>query len=145
MRTRGLKVRAAYMGGGTPTALSATQLTRVITAAQREFPNAIEWTCEAGRPDTIDRAKLQALLDLGITRISINPQTLCDRTLEIIGRRHTTRDTLDAYALARSMGFDDINMDLIAALPGEDITDLSARCAAYANWRPRASPCTLWR
>lgn len=138
MRARGLKVRAAYMGGGTPTALSATQLTRVITAAQREFPNAIEWTCEAGRPDTIDRAKLQALLDLGITRISINPQTLCDRTLEIIGRRHTTRDTLDAYALARSMGFDDINMDLIAALPGEDIADFERTMRGVCELAPES-------
>lgn len=123
MRERGFTVRASYMGGGTPTALSAPQLARVIAAAQREFPGSIEWTCEAGRPDTIDRDKLQVLLDAGITRISINPQTLCDRTLDVIGRRHTTRDTLTAYELARSMGFDDINMDLIAALPGEDIAD----------------------
>ena len=121
MRERGFAVRASYMGGGTPTALSAPQLERVIAAAQREFPGSVEWTCEAGRPDTIDRDKLQVLLDAGITRISINPQTLCDETLELIGRRHTTRDTIEDYELARAMGFDDINMDLIAALPGEDI------------------------
>ena len=121
MRERGYRVRASYMGGGTPTALSAPQLERMIAAAQREFPDSIEWTCEAGRPDTIDRDKLQVLLDAGITRISINPQTLCDDTLALIGRRHTTRDIMDAYELARSMGFGDINMDLIAALPGEDM------------------------
>ena len=121
MREHGYTVRASYMGGGTPTALSADQMRRVIAAAQREFPGSIEWTCEGGRPDTIDRDKLQVLLDAGITRISINPQTLCDSTLELIGRRHTTRDTIAAYELARSMGFTDINMDLIAALPDEDM------------------------
>lgn len=138
MRARGLKVRAAYMGGGTPTALSAGQLGRVIDAAQREFPGAIEWTCEAGRPDTIDRGKLQALLDRGITRISINPQTLCDRTLDIIGRRHTTRDTMAAYELARSMGFDDINMDLIAALPGEDAADFERTMRGVCRLAPES-------
>ena len=121
MREHGYTVRASYMGGGTPTALSADQMRRVIIAAQREFPGSIEWTCEGGRPDTIDRDKLQVLLDAGITRISINPQTLCDSTLELIGRRHTTRDTIAAYELARSMGFTDINMDLIAALPDENM------------------------
>lgn len=136
MRERGYRVRASYMGGGTPTALSARQLERVIAAAQREFPGSIEWTCEAGRPDTIDRDKLQVLLDAGITRISINPQTLCDRTLELIGRRHTTQDTLDAYALARSMGFTDINMDLIAALPDEDIAEFERTMRGVCELSP---------
>ena len=120
MRERGYAVRAAYIGGGTPTALSADQLGRVIEAAQAEFPGAVEWTCEAGRPDTITAEKLSRMQALGMSRISINPQTMCDATLELIGRRHDSAETLRAYALARDMGFDDINMDLIAALPGED-------------------------
>lgn len=138
MRERGFKVRAAYMGGGTPTALNAKQLERVIAAAQRAFPNAIEWTCEAGRPDTIDRAKLQVLLDAGITRISINPQTLCDRTLELVGRRHTARDTIEAYNLARSMGFTDINMDLIAALPDESLAEFERSMGGVCALSPES-------
>ena len=136
MRERGFRVRASYMGGGTPTALNAKQLERVIAAAQREFPESIEWTCEAGRPDTIDRDKLNVLLSAGITRISINPQTLCDDTLELIGRRHTTQETIEAYELARGMGFTDINMDLIAALPGEDMDTFEKSMAGVCELAP---------
>ena len=123
MDSKGMKVRAAYMGGGTPTALTAPQLSWLLGEAQRLFPGAREWTVEAGRPDTIDRDRLQALLDRGVGRISVNPQTFSDQTLMRIGRAHTARQTLDSYALARKMGFQDINMDLIAALPGEDEAD----------------------
>lgn len=121
MRELGLKVRAAYMGGGTPTALTAPQLSSVLDAAQECFPGAVEWTVEAGRPDTITREKLQALREHAITRISVNPQTFSDETLRLIGRAHTAGETLWAFDLAREMGFDHINMDLIAALPGEDV------------------------
>ena len=123
MKERGMRLRAAYMGGGTPTALSAGQLDRVLSAAQECFPGAREWTVEAGRPDTIDRDKLTVMKEHEITRISVNPQTFSDETLRIIGRAHTSKDTLDAYALAREMGFDHINMDLIAALPGEGMKE----------------------
>ncbi|MGI6172455.1 MAG: coproporphyrinogen dehydrogenase HemZ [Christensenellales bacterium] len=116
----GLRVRACYMGGGTPTSLSAEQLARVLDCAMECFPNAREWTVEAGRPDTIARDKLKALRERGIGRISVNPQTFSDETLARIGRAHTARDTLAAFALAREEGFSNINMDLIAALPGED-------------------------
>jgi len=119
IRERGLKLRAGYVGGGTPTAIPCRDLDRILTAAQREFPGAVEWTVEAGRPDTIDREKLLMLKDHGVGRISVNPQTFNDDTLRRIGRAHTGADTLRAYELARSLGFDDINMDLIAALPGE--------------------------
>ena len=84
------------------------------------FPGAREYTVEAGRPDTITRGKLLALKRLGIGRISINPQTMNDETLRLIGRDHTARQTCEAFALARELGFDDINMDVIAGLPGED-------------------------
>ena len=120
VRGMGLSVRAAYMGGGTPTSLTAPQLDRLLGEARRLFPGAREWTVEAGRPDTIDRDKLRAMRDNGVGRISVNPQTFSDETLRAIGRAHTAAQTLEGFALARDMGFDDINMDLICALPGED-------------------------
>ena len=120
MREAGLKVRAAYMGGGTPTAIPCGDLERILAAAREAFPGAVEWTVEAGRPDTIDREKLEMLRRMEISRISVNPQTFNDETLMRIGRLHTGEDTVRAYQMARDLGFDDINMDLIAALPGEN-------------------------
>lgn len=119
MKEAGLKVRAAYMGGGTPTAIPCDDLERILCAAREGFPGAVEWTVEAGRPDTIDREKLRMLKRMQISRISVNPQTFCDETLARIGRSHSGADTVAAYELAREEGFEDINMDLIAALPGE--------------------------
>ena len=119
LAARGLEVSTVYMGGGTPTALPAWALRRVLDAV-RPLAEGHEFTVEAGRPDTIDAEKLSVIKNAGVTRISINPQTFHDETLERIGRRHTVAQTLGAYALARQMGFDDINMDLIAGLPGED-------------------------
>ena len=119
MRQRGLRLRAGYVGGGTPTAIPCGELERILAAAQDAFPGAAEWTVEAGRPDTIDRDKLAMLKRHAVTRISVNPQTFCDETLRRVGRAHTSEDTVRAYELARELGFDDINMDLIAALPSE--------------------------
>ncbi len=138
MNERGLKIRAAYMGGGTPTALNAVQLDRVLTAAQECFPGAREWTVEAGRPDTIDRDKLTVMQEHAITRISVNPQTFSDETLRIIGRAHTSKQTLEAYELARSMGFDHINMDLIAALPGEGMAEFENTLRITTGLRPES-------
>ncbi len=138
MREKGLTLRAAYMGGGTPTALSARQLDRVLTEAQRLFPGAREWTVEAGRPDTIDRDKLTVMQEHEITRISVNPQTFSDETLRVIGRVHTARDTLAAYHLAREMGFDHINMDLIAALPGEGLSEFERTLSIVRELRPES-------
>ena len=117
---KGLNPRAFYMGGGTPTSLSAPLLDRVLSAVQPFIDRAKEVTVEAGRPDTIDEEKLRVIRDHGATRISINPQTMHDETLRRIGRRHTAAQTEAAYALARKRGFRHINMDLIAGLPGED-------------------------
>lgn len=118
---KGLSPRAFYMGGGTPTALSAAMLERVLKAARPFIDRVEEVTVEAGRPDTIDEEKLRVIRDSGATRISVNPQTMHDETLERIGRRHTRAQTEDAYALARKAGFHHINMDLIAGLPGENL------------------------
>ncbi len=125
MREKGMRLRAGYVGGGTPTAIPCAELERILEAAQAAFPGAAEWTVEAGRPDTIDEEKLRMIKARGVGRISVNPQTFNDDTLRRIGRAHTGEETLAAYALARSLGFDDINMDLIAALPGETVEDFS--------------------
>ena len=118
---KGLRPRAFYMGGGTPTSLPAPLLARVLRAARPFIEQVSEVTVEAGRPDTIDQDRLLAIRDAGATRISINPQTMHDETLRRIGRNHTTAQTEAAYALARKIGFHHINMDLIAGLPGEDL------------------------
>lgn len=118
-REQGLRLSTVYIGGGTPTTLSAEQLKTVMTTVADNFDVGIatEYTVEAGRPDTVTAEKLDAIMAGGATRISINPQTLNDRVLEAIGRRHTSQQTLEAFRLARSRGFDNINMDLIAGLP----------------------------
>ena len=119
VRDLGLRIKSFYMGGGTPTTLSAGQLDRLLARCQAALPldRCQEYTVEAGRPDTITREKLEVLRDRGVERVSINPQTLEDPVLAAIGRRHTARDILDAYALARQVGFACVNMDLIAGLP----------------------------
>lgn len=122
MDDKGLRPRAFYMGGGTPTSLSAPLLERVLKAARPFIDRACEVTVEAGRPDTIDREKLRVIRDAGATRISVNPQTMHDETLQRISRRHTTAQTEQAYQLAREAGFCHINMDLIAGLPGENLS-----------------------
>jgi|GEM_PF-21537 len=115
----GLHIKSFYMGGGTPTTLSTDQMDRLLTHLNRSFDlsGCAEYCIEAGRPDTIDREKLQVLLDHGVDRISVNPQSLEDHVLTAIGRRHTARDVEEAMALATGMGFPHVNMDLIAGLP----------------------------
>lgn len=113
----GLRVRAFYMGGGTPTTLNPDQLRRILSAFAASFDttHCTEWTVEAGRPDTITAEKLAVLRQQGVTRISVNPQSMEDRVLRAIGRRHTAEDVERAMKLAR--GFPHVNMDLIAGLP----------------------------
>ncbi len=114
-----------YIGGGTPTALSAEQLDRVLKTIADEFDvsQAVEFTVEAGRPDSITKEKLEVIKSYPVTRISINPQTMNQKTLDIIGRRHTVEQVRDCFNMARNMGFDNINMDLIVGLPGENVSD----------------------
>ena len=117
-RELGLRLESVYIGGGTPTTLNAEQLDELLTEIEADFDmtSCAEFTVEAGRPDTVTREKLLALKRHKVTRISINPQTFNDGVLEQIGRKHTSQQTLDAFALARELGFDNINMDLIAGL-----------------------------
>jgi len=131
---------SVYFGGGTPTTLSAEQLNRVLGTVNQSFDmrTCREFTVEAGRPDTIDAERLFALKENHVDRISINPQTLSDSVLETIGRRHTAGQFLEAFALARKCGFQNINTDLIAGLPTDTlesfqnsldtVVDLGAEC-----------------
>lgn len=117
----GLSVISVYFGGGTPTTLSADQLDTVIRRLYDVFDltNVKEFTVEAGRPDTVTYEKMETLARHGITRVSINPQTMSDDVLKIIGRRHTAADIIEAYKMARKAGIPEVNMDVIAGLPGD--------------------------
>ncbi|MBO5897314.1 MAG: coproporphyrinogen dehydrogenase HemZ [Clostridia bacterium] len=119
VREAGLRLTTVYWGGGTPTTLSAEQLDRVMTVIEDSFDmsDCFEYTVEAGRPDTITKEKLLVLKKHGVNRISINPQTFSDGVLREIGRCHTAELTVEKYRDAREVGFDSINMDLIAGLP----------------------------
>lgn len=118
-----ITLTTVYFGGGTPTILSAEQLDQICRAVEESFDlsRLKEYTVEAGRPDTITREKLKVLKKYNITRISINPQTLNDEVLKGIGRKHTAQEIIDCFYMAREEGFDDINMDLIAGLPGDTV------------------------
>ena len=119
----GLKLCSIYIGGGTPTSLSADQLRQLMGTVRQCFDlsRVVEYTVEAGRPDCTDAEKLAVIKEYGATRISINPQTFSDEVLAGIGRRHSAQDILDCFADARKAGHDDINMDLIAGLPGDTV------------------------
>ncbi len=121
VRSLGLVLDTVYFGGGTPTSLSAEYLDSLLKAVNKNFDlsNIREYCVEAGRPDTITEEKLFVLKQNGVSRISINPQTMNDDVLKNIGRRHTSEETVNSYYMARRLGFDNINMDLIAGLPGD--------------------------
>ena len=120
---KGKKLDTIYIGGGTPTTLLSHQIRKLLDTVGETFgfEGLAEFTVEAGRPDSITREKLEAIREYPVTRISVNPQTMNQETLEIIGRKHTVDQTKEAFHLARELGFDNINMDLIVGLPGEDI------------------------
>ena len=128
LRDSGFHIRTLYMGGGTPTTLSSTQMARLLDAINRNFDlsRCLEFTVEGGRPDTLDPQKLCVIKDGGATRISINPQTFSDQVLQNIGRRHTAQDIIDCFAAARAAGHKNINMDLIAGLPGDTVEGFEA-------------------
>ncbi|HEX3077963.1 MAG TPA: radical SAM protein [Lachnospiraceae bacterium] len=122
------KLTTVYLGGGTPTTLNESQLEALLIKVRKEldFTHVKEFTVEAGRPDSITREKLKILKQQGVTRISINPQTMKQETLDIIGRKHTVDQIKEAFSMAREEGHDNINMDIIIGLPGEcndDVVD----------------------
>lgn len=131
-------LRTIYIGGGTPTTLSAEQLDRLLSAVERHFDlsRLIEYTVEAGRPDTIDPQKLRVIFDHGVGRISINPQSMEDHVLKLAGRRHTAKQIEDCFAQAEAVGFREINMDLIAGLPGDSPEGFFASLERVAALQP---------
>ena len=119
-------LETVYIGGGTPTTLEPDELEELIDKIGENFElcKLMEFTVEAGRPDTVNPEKLRVLKKCGVSRISVNPQTMNEKTLQLIGRRHTTEDVVRAFYEAREAGFDNINMDLILGLPGESAEDV---------------------
>ena len=136
LRDRGLRLRALYIGGGTPTALDEEAFAALLAHTVACFPNPPEFTVEAGRPDTITVGKLTAMLRCGVGRISVNPQTMNAATLRAVGRDHTAAQTEEIFRLARALGFADINMDVIAGLPGETTADFAYTMARIADLNP---------
>ena len=128
--TEGKTLNTIYIGGGTPTTLTAKQLEKLLNVVDELFLNEergaelLEYTVEAGRPDSITKEKLEVLCSHPVTRISVNPQTMQQKTLDLVGRKHTVQAVKDIFHLARELGFDNINMDLIAGLPGENAEDM---------------------
>ena len=137
-KMKGRPLDTVYFGGGTPTSLSPEDLDAILDKVERTFPmdQVKEFTVEAGRPDSITEEKLQVLRNHGITRISINPQTMKQETLDLIGRRHTVEQVKETFRLARRMGFDNINMDLIVGLPEEDEEDVRNTMEQIKELRP---------
>ena len=125
-KMKGRPLDTIYFGGGTPTSLPSEDIDAILCKLEQLFDikNVLEFTVEAGRPDSITEEKLKVLASHGISRISINPQTMNQKTLDLIGRRHTVENVKEKFHMARALGFDNINMDLIMGLPGEDLDDV---------------------
>ncbi len=132
------KLNTIYIGGGTPTSLTAQQLDQLLTCIETEFSyeHLQEITVEAGRPDSITREKLEVIKKHQVERISINPQTMQEKTLKIIGREHSVQDIYDVYQDARELGFANINMDLIVGLPGETLEDVEDTLKKIQELKP---------
>ncbi len=137
-RLKGRKLNTLYIGGGTPTTLTAGQMERLLLVIRDNFDFSFnqEFTVEAGRPDSITEEKLLAMKKYGVSRISINPQTMKQETLDLIGRKHTVGQTKEAFYLARKCGFDNINMDLISGLPEENHKDMEHTMQEIAALKP---------
>ncbi|MDO4489359.1 MAG: coproporphyrinogen dehydrogenase HemZ [Eubacteriales bacterium] len=138
---KGLKTpETLYIGGGTPTALNAMELEKLMKLIHNnlEMDKVKEFTVEAGRPDSITEDKLKVLKDYGVERISINPQTMNEKTLKLIGRAHTPAQCIEAFEMARSAGFDNINTDLIMGLPGETLDDVSYTLSEIEKLHPES-------
>ncbi len=127
IRKLGFSIHTIYIGGGTPTILSAAQLKKLLSYIHRHLRDgeAVEFSLEGGRPDTITKEKVDMAVSYGVTRMSVNPQTLNDDILKEIGRKHTVADFYRAYDIVKASGIKDINIDLIAGLPGDDFKNFS--------------------
>ncbi|MBO6215032.1 MAG: coproporphyrinogen dehydrogenase HemZ [Lachnospiraceae bacterium] len=134
----GRRLISIYIGGGTPTSLNEMRLDRLLSAVSGYFDtkNILEYTVEAGRPDSITAEKLKIMKDHGVDRISINPQTMNDDTLLFIGRSHSVSDIYSAYEMARDMDFKTINMDIITGLPNEGMKEVRQTAAKIADMKP---------
>ncbi|MCM1246646.1 MAG: coproporphyrinogen dehydrogenase HemZ [Roseburia sp.] len=132
------KLQAVYVGGGTPTSLGEAQFERLLSMIQKYLPMeaSLEFTVEAGRPDSITEGKLRLMKKYGVSRISINPQSMKQHTLDLLGRKHTTDEIRTVFAMARKLGFDNINMDLIAGLPEEDMEDFARTLSQVEEFDP---------
>lgn len=131
-----LEISTAYIGGGTPSSIGASRLDRIIKLVKDRNNNIREFTVEVGRPDTINEELIDMLKQNKINRISINPQTMINKTLETIGRKHNKEEILSTYKLAKKKGFDNINMDLIMGLPGEDADDFAKSLEEVVSLEP---------
>ncbi len=132
------KLHSIYVGGGTPTSLTAEQMQSLLRHITVSFDltNVREFTVEAGRPDSITEEKLEVIRQFPVDRISINPQTMQQKTLDLIGRKHTVEEIYETFALARKLGFDNINMDLIIGLPGEGVQEIADTLQQIAKMNP---------
>lgn len=135
---KGLKLNTIYVGGGTPSVLNENQINTIFSAIGNyyDLSSVNEVTFEAGRPDTMSEDKLNCLKQNHVSRISINPQTMNEKTLELIGRKHSAKDIEDKYNLARRIGFSSINMDIILGLPGENVQDVKNTIREIVKLKP---------
>lgn len=139
IKRKKLNIQCVYFGGGTPTAINDQQFQEVMSAIDKYFIqgfNIKEFTVECGRPDSITSNKLNTMKTYGVNRISINPQSMNDKTLKLIGRNHTFKDVIEKFNMAREMGFDNINMDIIVGLPGEKLQDVVKTCNFLKELKP---------
>ncbi|HWQ57595.1 MAG TPA: coproporphyrinogen dehydrogenase HemZ [Clostridia bacterium] len=139
LRACGRCVRALYIGGGTPTVLTEAELARLLAALRRHYGSfGRECTLEAGRPDSITKEKLAVMKEYGVTRVSVNPQSMNAKTLALIGRSHAPEDVDRAFALVREAGLDNVNMDVIAGLPGEGAGEMEYTLERIARLAPES-------
>ena len=136
IRDLGLRISTVYIGGGTPTVLDAAQLDGLLSSLRPLTDGADEFTLEAGRPDTITPEKMKIAVSHGVGRVSVNPQTLNDRVLAAIGRKHTADRFFEAYGIARDAGIGTVNVDLIAGLPGDDPDSFADTCERIVELKP---------
>ena len=141
VREKELNVECVYFGGGTPTSINNEQFEDVMKSIYESFienSNVKEFTVECGRPDSITREKLMSMKEYGVHRISINPQTMNDSTLKLIGRSHDVKSVVETFKIAEDLGFDNINMDIIVGLPGEKFDNIEITCSELEKLKPHS-------